>query len=66
MRLPTLKQLEAMPWQDAWAILEAHERDERATYENPTLSHWRGRAYARELIREKLKRIERMRVHLGL
>ncbi|WP_414472776.1 hypothetical protein [Microvirga sp. M2] len=66
MRLPTLKQLEAMSWQTAWATLDAHERDERAAYNNSTLWHCRGRAYARKLIREKLKRIERMRFHLGL
>ena len=66
MRLPTLRQLQAMHWTDAWSILSAHERDELEVYDNETLTHPRGRAHARKLIREKLKRIQRFKVELGL
>jgi hypothetical protein len=66
MRLPTLKQLESLPRQNALGILDSYQREELAGYDDATLWHRRGRGYARKLIREKLKRIENLRRHFGL
>lgn len=66
MPLPSLKKLTSMHWTDAAAILEAHARDEREALDSKTLWRRRGRAYARKLCREKLKRIERFKMELGL
>ncbi len=66
MRLPSRKQLAEMPWHNAAEILDAHERDERDLLNTESLWHRRGKAYARKLTREKLKRIELMKKELGL
>jgi hypothetical protein len=66
MRLPTRKRFQDMPWQNAWSILQAHERDTRSMYDDATLWHPRGRGYARNQLRQKLKRIERLLHELGL